>query len=391
MSDPARTGRVRRFPGGWSARRVGVQMTGKNWVVGILSLVPGLGFLFLGEPRKAGWSFLFTVTPAALLLAPWETVAITGAVLGLTAWITQGYLAVLAARTKEEAGTNLASRPDSQPRSFPGSTRSERAVLQASASLAPHCQEDERLLLGLHAIAGEESFSLLPFVLSVLGGYDPGLSPQAQFYLGVTDRNLLFARLDALGDVEHVERVPLAHLSGIDINERTFTDVLSIGIDGRPPRLFRFGWPVRAWTRHFVALLCGLEHSPPVGKKTGYSERIRIVGAQTRVSPSLFQHMGVFAASLLCGYGGGYIAFSRVFLPDPGLGWLIQDVVLQACCCLPIAAPLVVVIPRMLMNRWKDRQLSARRRLVYNGVAGLLIGLTGYVPFQLLLILGAAL
>ena len=83
------------------------------WVIGILSIVPGLGLLTLGRviPGLAATA-LMAVAGIFASLAPSETVAQVALTVAFIVWVVQGYYAVVIAQrtARSEAGDSLPER-----------------------------------------------------------------------------------------------------------------------------------------------------------------------------------------------------------------------------------------------------------------------------------------
>ena len=108
----------------------------KPWVIGLLSVVPGLGLIVLGEVRQ-GLGVMDIVALLAFLVefAPWEIVNAASCVLGFVAWVSQLYCAVIVAQrlARVEAGVVLPARPLAQ--APPGASLGDRLLHKVRQSV----------------------------------------------------------------------------------------------------------------------------------------------------------------------------------------------------------------------------------------------------------------
>jgi hypothetical protein len=141
----------------------------KPWVIGLLSVVPGLGLIVLGEVRQ-GLGVMAIMAFLAFLVefAPWEIVNAASCVLGF-AWVSQLYYAVIVAQrlAHVEAGVVLPARPLAP--TPPGASLGERLLHKVRQSVMQQRLPGETLRV---AIAGQVGPS---FASAVLMGFGAGL------------------------------------------------------------------------------------------------------------------------------------------------------------------------------------------------------------------------
>src|SRR3989337_2927147 len=87
----------------------------KPWAIGLISIIPGLGLIILGEARKGLASFVATAAFFMAMFAPGEIVPTTAFAFFLIAWIVQAYYAIVIAQRigRKPAGLALPEWPAS--------------------------------------------------------------------------------------------------------------------------------------------------------------------------------------------------------------------------------------------------------------------------------------
>src|SRR5574340_413610 len=180
----------------------------KPWTVGLLSLVPGLGLMMLGEIWK-GVAALISV--ALLFIGSYLTaesgdVSVYLFVAGLIVWGVQMQYAFMYAKRRQRIETG----------EVPAGRQVDIGALPADASAVDKSVHHMRQVVtgllkpgeNLKAVlqATTQSPSLLPALLAVLlGGTAPGTLEWV--YLGLTDKELIIVEMDALSKPSRLQRI----------------------------------------------------------------------------------------------------------------------------------------------------------------------------------------
>jgi hypothetical protein len=173
------------------------------WIVALASLVPGLGFAIQAKMREAVLSFalvagLFVV----YFLAPWEIIYQVSCGLIFMAWIGQGYFAFNTARReirvesresqKPRQGLPLASPPPHLP-------RAKRISFRARQVSEQQLRPEEEVKAAVFGTAQPKLRS------HVLLGAAAALTMK-QYYVALTDTNVVFIQLDMWGKPAKITR-----------------------------------------------------------------------------------------------------------------------------------------------------------------------------------------
>jgi hypothetical protein len=237
----------------------------KPWVIGILSIVPGLGFIVLGQLSQ-GLFIMAIVAFFALgaLFSPWETISTISATLGMIAWGTQLVYAFIAApgMASQEEGTGPAEQPDlllSPPP--PGASLGERQLHEARQVVLRLMQPGEQLRVALQGQTGTPSL-LWVVIRAVLGDYWAD-SDIRQVYLGATGQDFLLVESDPLGKLAELRRIPLGQARLVHYSRGLLLDEVKIDLGQASPLRVQLPRWVRPGTRQLVGILCEKEAPRP--------------------------------------------------------------------------------------------------------------------------------
>jgi len=199
----------------------------KPWVVGLASIIPGLGYIILGKTRQG--LILFLLIGASVFfawLSPWENLTITIATLVLIAWITQGYYAVVYAQrqVKAEAGLELPVRqiPTTPPPQ--GASLGEKHLHKVRQTVLPLLQPEEGLKVAIEGRTGTTSL-----LWTLLGA--PSMNIRV-VYLGIAEQNLIYIKTDRLGKAEELQRIPFSQVTKASSKEGQLSDWVELQIGG---------------------------------------------------------------------------------------------------------------------------------------------------------------
>jgi hypothetical protein len=205
------------------------------WVVALASFIPGLGFAIQSKMKEAAISFLLVVAMLFLyLLAPWEVVYQTSCGLLAFVWIAQGYLAFEAGRRalRLESGATLQARQEVPlPRPPTDLPRSKRLSFRARCAVEQQIQPGEHVEAAVFATsqAGLGSHALL-------GG--TAALAMKQYYVALTEADLVFIQLDLWGKPAEVTRRPRGQVNSAVFTTGLMTDTLTVDFsEGRPIKL----------------------------------------------------------------------------------------------------------------------------------------------------------
>lgn len=222
----------------------------KPWVVGLLSIIPGLGFLILGKTRQG--LMIFLLIGAAVFfawLSPWENLTISIATLALIAWITQGYYAVVYAQrqAKSEAGLELPVRqvPTAPPPQ--GASLGEKHLHKVRQTVLPLLQPEESLKVAIEGRTGTTSL-----LWTLLGASSMNIRV---VYLGITDQNLIFIKTDRFGKAEDLQRIPFSQVAKTSLKEGQLSDWVELHIGGNSPLRVEVPRSSREATRQLISIL----------------------------------------------------------------------------------------------------------------------------------------
>lgn len=211
----------------------------KPWVVGLLSIVPGLGLIALGQTAVglgvfAGMALLVILflTGSSPELSAWWFV------LALIAWVLQlayAMVAAMMARSPRRSPAQLARRQASELQ------REALAIQQAaSQALTPLLRPDQRLRIALHGMGGVDVRLWGELLLAILHGIGGGavtdISDRPTTCIGVTEDELVFTTTRRNPKPSDLRRAPLQNVSLAGFREgRLGFDRLVLRIGKRQP------------------------------------------------------------------------------------------------------------------------------------------------------------
>ena len=128
----------------------------KPWAIGLISIVPGLGLIILGEARKGLAAFVATAAFFIAMFASGEIVPTTAFAFFLIAWIVQAYYAIVIAQRigRKQAGLALPEWPVSIAPPPPGASRAQKAQHNATVTVLKLLPPGEQLQLALQGTTG---------------------------------------------------------------------------------------------------------------------------------------------------------------------------------------------------------------------------------------------
>jgi hypothetical protein len=384
----------------------------KPWVIGLISIIPGLGLIVIGRVR---WGIIVGIIVAFCavigLSAPWETISITGYTMAIIAWITQEYYAVLMAqklsldeaKTADPLSHSAGMSPD------PNASVGERRLHKARQELSQLLLPGESLKIALHAVVdGPSNLSILFNVVLTLITQTATVTSREGYsiYLGITDSDLLITDIDRLGNPEEPRRIPLDRAKLIKFTEGLLSDQIVIDIDQPKPLHVSTSRIMRSGTQQLVAMLTAnsttavdlernakerFEKQPPVApinQTTKFSQGIQ---KQPSIKASTFiMNAGISALFLLIGYAIGFGVFRNIFIQDQWTKEIVDNILLHLFCWIPLAFLIACALAALIVLGQSRLKLSGRTAYFLNSSISLVLGAIAYLPLQLLLIIGAA-
>jgi len=193
-------------------------------LIGIASVIPGLGLWILGKRKHAVITGLVVLgTFFLFLFAPWEIIYNLSCNAMVFLWGMQIFYAVYDARmrTKIETGEMDAAKEaeavDYIPAHIP---RKEKIVYKAKEVVRQQLNSGEHL----EAAVWSQTMSVLR-----------GMSSYKQFYVGLLTHHLIFIGLDFMGKPASVKRVSIEQLKEVRVKQGFVTDLLILSFGENKP------------------------------------------------------------------------------------------------------------------------------------------------------------
>jgi hypothetical protein len=231
----------------------------KPWVIGLLSIVPGLGFLVLGELGKGIGALVLTLLPLSCLFVPSETIAAIGLGVSVIPWTLQGIYAVIHAerQAQVENGTALPERPVSIAPLPPGASSFEKSLHKARKIVMPLLERGENLIFAMPAasLARADGSLSREILLTLLTG-GPSSEVTGVLYLGITEQDLVLVMLEGTASKpSELQRIPRSLISSVQHRQSLLDDNLTIFMEEGEPLRLRALRHVRPATQRLVSLL----------------------------------------------------------------------------------------------------------------------------------------
>jgi len=203
-------------------------------LIGIASVIPGLGLWLLGKRKQAIITVLLMFSLIFLFLfSPWEILYTISCNTAVFLWGAQIAYAIYEARLQDKIATGKAIAAketvpvDYIPAHIP---RREKIVYKAKEMLRQQINAGEYLEAGIFAQS-----------MSVWGG----ISTYKQYYIGLLSDRLIFAGLDFIGKPANIQYIAFDDIKNLRIKQGWLTDnfILSLKnqetIKLKVPRNFR--------------------------------------------------------------------------------------------------------------------------------------------------------
>lgn len=192
------------------------------YVIAVLSLIPGLGFIFLRRIKVGLLVWLLEGLGAWIFLASSSVVlAALGIIVVVATWVLQLHYAIQIAK-REDRRRKTAEASLHVYRNGEGTREDEQ--VSADSIIQPYLAPEEHLLASAVGMRPQ-----------------PGGLGRQQFAVGVTHGDLIIVRLRPWGMADTIERIPLNRVSASHLEEGTLTDEIELQVEGEAePRAFYF-------------------------------------------------------------------------------------------------------------------------------------------------------
>ncbi len=200
------------------------------FTIGVLSIIPGLGFFVLGQLKRGVGIIgtligLFTFS----LFIPSEFLSELSFQLFLITWIGQIYYAVQTAKLlkKQKSGEIIAPRETRPIAPAPhGSSANEKLAHKVRETVR------QQLDIGEHLIDAVFAQVLPSMGAHILVGAAATFSTKS-YYVGLTEKTLIMLEQDFMGKPINVKRISLSDLKSSEYKKGLLTDSLELGFGNK--------------------------------------------------------------------------------------------------------------------------------------------------------------
>jgi hypothetical protein len=375
----------------------------KPWVIGLMSVIPGLGFIVLGKTLLGLISFLIVASAALLtVVIPSEDASAIFFTLFYIAWFVQLFYAVFIALrlAHVEAGLVLQAKPVFIAPLPAGASLKDKKLQKTRQTMMELLPPGEYLQIALKGKTGNWT--------QALHEYPPDIRV---IYFGTTEQDLIIIKTDGMGDPNELQRIPINKISAVKLVEGFLNDAVDFDVGENKPLRIYVSYRFRPELVQLVGVLSGtgqfLEtpdyHSVEQLIKTSNTfgaEQAKNVasGVKKRVSLTdspLFRQACVSFIFFLIGYvvsfGAANIFFSGFFQEmrtDIDFSPEV-NIIVQLLCCGPAVIPTIIIIAALVILAQNKLKLSYRTTMRANAIVSTVIGFVLYIPAQFLVIFAA--
>ena len=213
-------------------------------IVGLASILPGLGFWILGKKRLAVTSAVVVIGAFLVYIAaPWESVYSFSCNVAILGWFLQGVYAVYEARTisKVESGEMEAARSSEAKIEIPSDIpRRERLAYKAQEVIRGQLDPGERI-----------QDAVMVYTSSYLGG----ASSMSQYYLGLLSDQIILIGTDLFGKPASVKRIPFYQIEQAKFKKGLINDQIILSVAGEKKTRMNVHRIQRSHTESFQEVL----------------------------------------------------------------------------------------------------------------------------------------
>jgi hypothetical protein len=228
----------------------------KPWVVGVLSIVPGLGLIALRR-TVLGLASIASILMLGFLamLDLSATFSLVALAVGLIVWVFQAYYGVVLAQRTERAsaGKALTEREVPMARLQPGASLAEKRAYQARKAVMQLLPPGEDVTVAIHVSTNTTPVGLS--LLELATGVPSELKEIRQLYLAATQHDFILVNLDGFGKPSHLQRLPLKNVKLDEFKQGVLSDVLTLSLGTRQPLRVGVATMMRHWTSQLAELI----------------------------------------------------------------------------------------------------------------------------------------
>lgn len=196
------------------------------FLIGLLSIIPGLGFFVLGKPRRGFWVIgIFLTLLFIFLFIPGDFITQVSFQFILLVWIGQIVLAAQSARLEKRQQVGDVTKPREKEKIVPppGLSLKERGDYKIRETVRQQLNPGENLLEAVFAQSGGGVGTYALYgALSAL--------KMRQYYVGLTELSIIMIEQDNFGKHADIKRIPLSDIKSAKLNKRMLYDDLILDL-----------------------------------------------------------------------------------------------------------------------------------------------------------------
>jgi hypothetical protein len=370
----------------------------KPWVIGLISIVPGMGFIVLGKILQ-GFVIFFVVALLACLgmFTSAENASRIFFTMSFAAWLSQLYYSIHLAQHLSRLAAGLV--PQRKPVDLAplpaGASSKEKALHKARLAMMELLPPGKYVRI---ALEGQTS-SISPSSLLVEGSMDIRV-----VYFGVAGQDLVIIKTDKLSNPQELIQVPFEKIRSFKSAESLLYDIVDFDLGESKPLRIQVARRFRPEKQQLLAILSGQnapgeaadDRSQPLsaptspfvsGQAKDLAQNIHKQG-QKKASP-LLRYAGISGIFFSIGYALGFAVLgtwaqvSEVISTDVNL-------ITHLICFGPamiLTAFIIAALVIMIQSRFNLPSPTAQR---INLIVSVIIGFIAYIPAQFLLLMGVA-
>jgi hypothetical protein len=216
------------------------------FIIGIASIIPGLGFWILGKKRLAGTAAVVVIGAYVIYVAaPWEFLYALSCNVAIIGWFLQIVYAVYEAQAikKVTSGEMEAARPSERKIEIPADIpRREKLPYKAKEIIREQLDPGEII-----------QDAIMVFTMS----YMRGASSMKQYYLGLLSDQLMLVGTDLFGKPVSVKRIPFYKIDQAKFKKGLINDQIILSVAGEKKIRLNINRIQREHTERFREVLSG--------------------------------------------------------------------------------------------------------------------------------------
>lgn len=220
------------------------------FVVGLLSVIPGLGFFVLGQPKR-GFGAIGIIIGLFIfgLFVPSQFFSQLSFQFFILAWVGQIYYAVQTAKLikRQEAGEVVAPREMPLIAPAPDNLSANEKIAYKMREIVRH-----QLNIGEHLVGAIMAQTMPSMGSHLLIGAAAGFTMR-MYYVGLTENTLIMIEQDFLGKPADLKRIPLTNIKSSKFDKGWLTDSLVLDFGEKKPMELRVTFRLREQTQLIFA------------------------------------------------------------------------------------------------------------------------------------------